>query len=104
MDFFDKYYHTRNCTKFVIGTGQWTGNYWTDFAMYATKMAVRINDLGIYYIGKGDIKIYLWSVHHNPIGDLKQCNPGETGPKDFRNPTVIDGYNILLRYIASDFR
>lgn len=104
VEFFEKYYHTRNCTQFVIGIGQWPAAYTSNFAKYARQMTERMTDSGIYSIGRGDIKVYLWQVHYNPIGDLKQCIPGTSRPEDFRNPTVIDGYNILLQNIADDFR
>ena len=42
--------------------------------------------------------IYARSINYNPMKDMIVSCP----PKDWRNPTVIDGYNAILRSICND--
>jgi len=46
----------------------------------------------------GEIKLYLRSIHHNPIKDMI----GKCQPTDWRSPTVIDSYNMILKKIVSN--
>jgi hypothetical protein len=98
-NFFEQYYHTRNCTKFVIGVGQWaagwTGNFPYSFKQWRDEMTSVVTNEEIFKIN-GDIKLFLRSIHHNPIGDMI----GKCQPTDWRSPTVIDSYNYILEKLV----
>jgi hypothetical protein len=98
-NFFEQYYHTRNCTKFVIGVGQYAaghpGRAPYSFEQWRDEMTSVVTNEEIFKID-GDIKLFLRSIHHNPIGDLIGTCP----PIDWRSPTVIDSYNFILEKLV----
>lgn len=100
-EFFEQYYHTRNCTTFVIGVGQWSavkrgrGPY--SLKQWRDEMTSVVTNEEIFKID-GEIKLYLRSIHHNPIGDMI----GKCQPTDWRSPTVIDSYNFILENLVLD--
>ena len=100
--FFEQYYHTRNCTKFVIGVGQHPAGWPGGGPPYSLKqwrdeMTSVVTNEEIFKID-GKIKLYLRSIHHNPIGDMI----GKCQPTDWRSPTVIDSYNFILEKLVLD--
>lgn len=107
-DFFSDYYHKHNCTKFVIGVAQWElGAYSLEyfdgtmtFSRWWEYMSNIVNEETLH-IGNGvELEFYFRSIHHNPIGDgTGGCKDGHPG--NWWSPTVIEGYNYLLKKIVS---
>jgi len=108
--FFQDYYQKRNCTKFVIALGQWAAGSpaWKriggpmTFGTFRNEMSNIVNNEKIFEIGKGDIRLILRNIHHNPIGDqIGKCN--EDGrPTDWRSVTVVDGYNEVIKKVVAE--
>ena len=105
--FFYNYYHERNCTKFIIGLGQhpagWVGYRPWLFGEYLNAIEKIVYDDSIFKLGNRDIRLYMRSIHHIPIGE----RTGGCIPTDWRSPTVIDGYNYLTESIVdarNDYR
>lgn len=105
-DFFRQYYEKRGCTKFVIGIGQWKASFASEgkdltFGSWLSEISKIVNNDEIFKIGNGDIKLYFRSMHINTIGDMTgTCAEGH--PEDWRNPTVITGYNYLTEKAVAD--
>ena len=99
--FFEKNYHTHNCTKFVIGVGQWPASYKAPGRVPYSRKRWRdeitnvVTNEEIFKID-GEIKLFLRSVHLNPIGD----SIGKCPPTDWRSPTVIDSYNFIMEELV----
>jgi len=84
---------SNNCTKVVVGTGQWDAGWPkgrpTSFIDYA-----RTLDYAIPLIMKmfpSSRHAFFRSTHYNPIGD----SIGACPPTDWRSPPVIDMYNEI---------
>ena len=59
------------------------------------------NNEEIYKIGNGNIKLFMRSIHHMPIGDeVGSCQDGR--PIDWRSPTVVEGYNAVLQMVVDN--
>jgi len=99
--FFEQNYHTHNCTKFVIGVGQWPASWAApgkvpySLKRWRDEMTNVVTNEEIFKID-GEIKLFLRSIHHNPIGDLIGACP----PTDWRSPTVIDNYNFIIEELV----
>ena len=64
-------------------------------------MSAVANNKEIFRIGNGNIKLFMRSIHHNPIGDMiGSCEKGR--PLDWRSPTVIEGYNAVLQMVVDN--
>jgi hypothetical protein len=103
--FFQKWYTKRNCTTFVVAIGQWPLSLWSPggrpftVEKFYSGMSKMVRNEEIFKIGKGDIKIYLQSLHHNPLGRIMNgCTDGK--PQDWRSYTEFDAYNYALREIV----
>ncbi len=100
--FFEQNYHTHNCTKFVIGVGQWPASYFApggvpySFKRWRDEMTKVVTNEEIFKID-GKIKLFLRSIHHNPLKDMV----GKCPPTDWRSPTVIDSYNFIIEELVS---
>jgi hypothetical protein len=90
-----------NCTKVILGLGQWPAGKKprgyrppTLFPAFKEQM---INVIKLFQ--EANSSLYLRSIHYNPLGDLiTQCPP-----KDWRSPATIDGYNAIIRQVSSEF-
>lgn len=110
IDIFRDYYFKRNCTRFVIGLGQWPPsdnameNYGAPFSFeqFRVGMSKIVKHEYIYRIGNDDIRIYLQNIHHDPLGDRMNGCGADGKPNDWRVHTVIDGYNYVLKQIVSE--
>lgn len=108
--FFEKSYSTFNCTKFIINVGHWPLSWGTNHKDNMTygklwdQIAGIVNNEEIFRIGRGDIKLYMRTMHHIPLGTGPKgaltCNDGR--PVDWRSPTAIDGYNYALERIVNE--
>jgi len=108
-EFFQKYHDTRNCTKFVIGVGQWSAAFtaWSrygspfSFGKWWDDMSTIVKNETTSNIANGTIKLYLRTIHLSPINDATgKCKDGR--PRDWRSPTVIEGYNYALKNIVAN--
>ncbi|KAL7519099.1 hypothetical protein ACHAWX_003896 [Stephanocyclus meneghinianus] len=107
---FEVAYEVHNCTKFVVQLGQWPASWvvpsHTDgpysFGKYRSIISKLVNNQEIYNIGRGDIKLFFRSFHHNPLGyRINDCAPR---PLDWRSPTVVDAYDYLVKEIVEEFQ
>eukprot|EP00804_Cyclotella_cryptica_P021995 CCRYP_000927-RA/>CCRYP_000927-RA protein AED:0.04 eAED:0.04 QI:155/1/1/1/1/1/3/380/537 len=102
-------YRFFRCTTFIIAAGQWPAskNAWDNekygrpftFDQFRKGMSEIVKSPEIYSIDP-NIKIYLRTIHLNPLGDLINDCGLERRPKDWRSPTVIDGYNLVVKGIV----
>lgn len=102
-------YELYNCTTFIIAAGQWPSskqawdnkNYGKPFSFqkFYKGLSAIVQDPKIFDIDP-KINIYLRTIHLNPLGDLISDCGVEQRPKDWRSPTVIDGYNLLVKEIV----
>jgi hypothetical protein len=92
-----------HCDKILIGVAQWpasfTDNKPTSFRDYASQVKKMFGRLQDHLQGNGDVDIWAWSVHDNP---LNERIAGYCPPKDWRSPTVLEGYNHILRNACRD--
>ena len=49
-----------------------------------------------------DIQIYLRTIHLNPLGNHHTHCGEEHRPIDWRSPTVLDGYNLVIQKLVED--
>ena len=49
-----------------------------------------------------DIQIYLRTIHLNPLGNHHTNCGEEHRPIDWRSPTVLDGYNLVIQKLVED--
>jgi len=96
-----KYIHKLNCDYLVVATGQWPASYGLErplrmgeYYKHIRAMFQNLIDTNITL----KAPIYARSINYNPMKDMIVSCP----PKDWRNPTVIDGYNAILRSICND--
>jgi len=84
---------SNNCTKVVVGTGQWDagwpGGRPTSFIDY--KLALNDAIQLIMKMFPSSIHAFYRSTHYNPIGDRIGACPAT----DWRSPPVIDMYNEI---------
>eukprot|EP00804_Cyclotella_cryptica_P013958 CCRYP_002472-RA/>CCRYP_002472-RA protein AED:0.02 eAED:0.02 QI:20/1/1/1/1/1/2/566/489 len=102
-------YQLYNCTTFIIAAGQWPSSKqaWENekygkpfsFQKFYKGLSGIAENPKIYDIDP-NINIYLRTIHLNPLGDLISDCGVEQRPKDWRSPTVIDGYNLLVKEIV----
>lgn len=89
-----------NCTKMVIGTGQWDASFDrstpTSFEQYESDLKVTM-ELLLSMVQQTNIELYFRSTHYNPIGFIH----GSCPPKDWRNPPVIDMYNQIMKRLCN---
>ena len=92
-----------NCDKILLGVAQWpasfTGNKPTSFHDYATQVKKMFDRLKGHLQDNGTVDIWAWSVHDNPLGERIA---GYCPPKDWRSPTVLEGYNRIIREACRD--
>lgn len=102
-------YQLFNCTTFIIAAGQWPSSKqaWDNekygkpfsFQKFYKGLSAIVQNPKIFDIDP-KINIYLRTIHLNPLGDLISDCGVEKRPKDWRSPTVIDGYNLLVKEIV----
>eukprot|EP00804_Cyclotella_cryptica_P024575 CCRYP_020214-RA/>CCRYP_020214-RA protein AED:0.07 eAED:0.07 QI:10/1/1/1/1/1/3/306/548 len=102
-------YARYNCTTFIIAAGQWPSSKqaWDNekygkpfsFQKFYKGLSAIVQNPKIFDIDP-NINIYLRTIHLNPLGDLISDCGVEQRPKDWRSPTVIDGYNLLVKEIV----
>lgn len=94
---FDHHYTEHRCTRFVIGVAQWPGSLMQgapySFDRYSAEMR-RIVRVAASFAETTDdeVKVYLRSAHHIPIGDASGACP----MRDWRSPVVMDGYTQII--------
>jgi hypothetical protein len=97
--YFVEYLKKEGCQNILIGIGQWPAG-WPEgepilFPEYETQMSTLLENIQDI----GGIKIFLRSIHYNPLGDMITSCP----PTDWRSPPVIDGYNRILKRVSKKF-
>ncbi|KAL3928239.1 MAG: hypothetical protein SGBAC_012738 [Bacillariaceae sp.] len=97
---FDHYYSTHQCTRFIVGVAQWPGSLMQGspylFNRFYSEMKRIANDAATTFADKGDkneVKVYLRSIHHIPIGDVTGTCP----ITDWRSPVVMDAYTHVIQ-------
>lgn len=105
--FFERYYHERNCTKFVVAVGQWPASVQAWDAFHGQWNFEKWRDelsriAQIFKAGNIDVQFYFRSLHRLPIGDWVSMCGNDKRPWDWRSPTVIDGYNYVLEKVVAD--
>uniref|UniRef100_A0A7S2LT61 Uncharacterized protein n=1 Tax=Leptocylindrus danicus TaxID=163516 RepID=A0A7S2LT61_9STRA len=89
----------KNCTKVVIGTGQWDASsqegHPTSFKDYESHLKVAM-ELLLSMLGQNNIELYFRSTHYIPINAKTSACP----PIDWRNPPVIDKYNEITKRLC----
>ena len=104
-------YAVHGCKKFIIASGQWASSRLAyenekigkpySFHKFHESLAAIIKSPEIHSIDP-NIELYFRTIHLNPLGDLiSDCGP-EKRPKDWRSPTVIDGYNHVIKLLVRD--
>mgnify|MGYP000417147745 CR=1 FL=1 len=113
------------CHKIILAVGQWpvsfqqkprkgdNPNYYekpTLFATYHREIQSMLTRLQDYYhdarrssdstTDSNSMEIILRSIHYNPLNAL---NSGVCPPMDWRNPTVVDGYNAILQQAVEEY-
>jgi hypothetical protein len=99
------------CTTFVLAMSQWpsSNQAWDNkdyqrpfsFGKFYEGMSAIVQSPEIHGIHP-DVKIYLRTIHLNPLGDWKTECGAEHRPKDWRSPTVIGGYNQVVKQVVKD--
>ena len=109
----------RNCTKVVVGTGQWDLIDW-----YTKRHCIRTNENSHfsqkrgptpfityeYYLSdamgsmkekflEANIDLYFRSTHYNPI----KAHTSHCPPIEWRNPPVIDMYNKITKKLCQKY-
>lgn len=98
------YHRDYNCVKFVIATGQWAagnplGNAGYLFHDFYSKMSQVLHEMAkIPSSDSFGFQVFMRSIHRVPIRQLSAICP----PKDWRSPTVMDGYSYLVRKAVAD--
>lgn len=101
------------CNSLVIGVGQWPAG-WPEgrphlFNEYKKNMQSMIQTLVMlknkleitnaqHPAVNTSLKLYLRSMHYNALGNRMTACP----PDEWRNPFVVDGYNLIAKQLASE--
>lgn len=104
-------YKHQNCKKFIIASGQWPASRlaWENekygkpfsFSQMYTMFSAILRSNEIFAIDP-DIQIYMRTIHLNPLGNYHTYCGEDHRPKDWRSPTVIDGYNLVIQELVED--
>lgn len=89
-----------SCTHLVVAVGQWpAGRNGTSFPEYKEDMQSAIMTIEKEIADAHQpVDFFLRSIHYNPIGDAIGACP----PADFRLPSVIDGYNMVIKELSDE--
>jgi len=95
---FDHSYTKYQCTRFIVGVAQWPASEKQGapylFDRYYTEMKRIAHDAAIFADkADDDVKVYLRSIHLNPIKDKTGVCP----VIDWRSPVVMDGYTHIIQ-------
>jgi hypothetical protein len=89
------------CKKVIIGIGQWdaswVGGNPTLFPTFEQLLETAL--LGLANSSLLSPDLLFRTMHYNPIGDWV----GSCAPNDWRNPRVVDGYNDIIKRVATKF-
>ena len=89
------------CDKIIVGIGQWPASFsggkptlFQDYNWQTRRMLLRLQ----HFLGKG-VDIFARTIHYNPLNAMisSYCPP-----RDWRSPTVVDGYNAIIRQACHD--
>jgi len=86
----------QNCTKIILGLGQWDLDRRVAFSTYMTGMTRIVLQLKEMNSKQGnEAELFVWNMHYNPIGDNVQCPSG-----DRRLPPFVDSYNSINQQLC----
>jgi hypothetical protein len=98
----------QSCSATIIAVGQWAGGkrfrgpqrptIFPEFYHQMEEVIRMTTELARQH--DRSYKVYFRSIHYNPLGDLISMCPN---PKDWRSPSVIDGYNYIISYLAKKY-
>ncbi|CAJ1943661.1 unnamed protein product [Cylindrotheca closterium] len=102
---FDHYHTNHSCTRFIVGVAQWPGSLMQGspylFDRFYTEMKRIVNVAVSTFADKEeDVKVYMRSIHHIPIGDVTGACP----ITDWRSPVVMDGYTHVIQKAVEEVK
>lgn len=94
-------YVDMQCTKVVIGTGQWDASKFRPPTLFVDfeRMLEEAMAGMVEVFSNAGVDFYFRSMHYNPLGNLIGACPVQ----DWRNPPVVDMYNQIIRLSAAKF-
>jgi hypothetical protein len=91
------------CHKIILAVGQWPASFsggkptlFASFQLEMTKLFGRLQD----HLPPGT-EVWARSIHENP---LNERIAGYCPPRDWRSPTVVEGYNMVIRQAVANAR
>lgn len=89
------------CDKIILGIGQWSASFSGNKPMRFPDYRLRFRKLigRLQHFLRRDVEIFARSIHYNPLNVI---NSGYCPPRDWRSPTVIDGYNAIIQNACHD--
>ncbi|CAB9504783.1 expressed unknown protein [Seminavis robusta] len=94
------------CDSILFAVGQWSasfsGNKPALFRDYNLQIRKLLNRLQVHTTSTttGSVQIWARSIHDNP---LNERIAGYCPPKDWRSPTVLAGYNRIIKKACQDY-
>ncbi|KAL3769835.1 hypothetical protein ACHAWO_011325 [Cyclotella atomus] len=95
--------YASKCGKVVIGMGQWDAGHHGMGPTSFRELKKEMNRAMLEFVKPlldANVSVYFRNMHYNPLGDLiTQCPPA-----DWRNPNVVDTYNIITKELCNEFQ
>jgi hypothetical protein len=84
------------CETWIVAVGQWAAGWPENYPTLVVDFRRQMQDALHLLSRNKSHKVFCRSLHYNPLGDMITACP----PTDWRNPTVMEAYNQVLREVC----